>query len=227
LFDFFIFPTTIIEKGSQEKRVFSKRENYLYHKDLFLSLGGIAKKLMTMKDEEWELLDKKVVGMIRLRLTMSVAFNISKERKTKELMDTLAKLYEKTSLSNKLFLMKILFNMDMSEGGFVANHLNEFNMVTNQLSFVKVEFDDEVRDLLILWSLPEISNGLVMSVSNCVSGSNTLKFHDIVSVILSEEMRWKSIGETSGNVLNLENMGRQKDRGKGSRNYGNSRKGRS
>ena len=46
-------------------------------------------------------------------------------------MDALAKLYEKTSASNKVFLMKILFNMKMSEGGFVADHLNEFNMVTN------------------------------------------------------------------------------------------------
>ena len=33
--------------------------------------------------------------------------------------------------------------------------------------------------------------------------------------------------ETSGNVLNMENRGRQKDRGKGFGNHGNSRKGRS
>ena len=37
----------------------------------------------------------------------------------------------------------------------------------------------------------------------------------------------KSPGETSGNVLNMENRGRQKDRGKGSGNCGNSKKGRS
>jgi hypothetical protein len=40
--------------------------------------------------------------------------------------------------SNKVFLMKRLFNMKMSEGGSVADHLNEFNTVTNQLSSVKV-----------------------------------------------------------------------------------------
>jgi hypothetical protein len=27
-------------------------EDYLYHKDLFLTLGGKTKNLMTMKDEE-------------------------------------------------------------------------------------------------------------------------------------------------------------------------------
>ena len=62
-------------------------------------------------------------------------------------MDTLDRLYEKPSSSNKLFIMKILFNMKMSEGGSVADHLNDFNTVTNQLSSVKVDFDDEVRDL--------------------------------------------------------------------------------
>jgi hypothetical protein len=40
-------------------------------------------------------------------------------------------------------------------------------------------------------------------------------------------MRRKSTGETSRNVLNMENMGRQKDRGKGFRNCGNYRKGKS
>ena len=41
--------------------------------------------------------------------------------------------------------MKCLFNMKMSEGGFVADHLNKFNTLTSQLSSVKVKFDDEVR----------------------------------------------------------------------------------
>jgi hypothetical protein len=97
-------------------------EDYLYHKDIFLPLGGIEKKSMAMKDEEWEILDRKALGMIRLSLEASVAFNISKEKTTKDLMDSLAKLYEKASTSNKVFLMKRLFNMKMSEGGSVADH---------------------------------------------------------------------------------------------------------
>jgi hypothetical protein len=129
-------------------------EDYLYQKDLFLPLGGIPKKSMAMKDEEWEVLDRKALGMIRLSLEESIDFNISKEKTTKELMDALDKLYEKPSASNKVFLMKRLFNMKMSEGGSGADHLNEFNMVTNQLSYVKVDFDDEVKDILILCSLP-------------------------------------------------------------------------
>jgi hypothetical protein len=107
-------------------------EDYLYQKDLFLPLGGIAKNSMAMKDEEWEVLDRKALGTIWMSLAVLMAFNISKEKTMKELMDALAKLYEKPLASNKVFLMKRLFNMKMSEGGSVADHLNEFNMVTNQ-----------------------------------------------------------------------------------------------
>jgi hypothetical protein len=103
--------------------------------------------------------------------------------------------------------------------------LTEFNTITNRLSYVKVDFDDEVRVLLIFFPLPEIWNDLVMDVSTYVSGSNTLKFDVVVGVILSEEMQRKSTGETSSNALSMENRGRQNDRGKGSRNRGNSRKG--
>ena len=93
--------------------------------------------------------------------------------------------------------MKHLFNMKMGEGGSIASHLNDFNTIPSQLSLVQITFDDEVRTLLLLYSLPESSNSLVMAVSNSVSGSNTLKFDEVVGVILSEEFQRKSTSETS------------------------------
>jgi hypothetical protein len=102
--------------------------------------------------------------------------------------------------------------MKMLEGGSIADHLNEFNIVTNQLSYVKVDFDDDIRALIILCSLPKSCNGLFMVVRKSLSGSNTLKFNDVVGVILSEEVRRKIIGETAGNALTMENRGIQKDR---------------
>ena len=86
--------------------------------------------------------------------------------------------------------------MRMLEVGSIADHLNDFNIDTSQLNSVGVNFDDEVRALLFLCSLLESWNGLVMAISNSVSGSSTLKFDDVVGAILSEEIRWKSSGET-------------------------------
>ena len=68
---------------------------------------------------------------------------------------------------------------------------------------------------------------MVNVLSNFVSSSNTLKFDDVVGVILSEEMRRKSTSESSGNALTVENRGRQRERGKSPGNHGKSNKGRS
>jgi hypothetical protein len=37
-------------------------EDYLYQKVIFLPLRGVAKKPTAMKDEEWEILDRKALG---------------------------------------------------------------------------------------------------------------------------------------------------------------------
>ena len=54
---------------------------------------------------------------------------------------------------NKVYLMKKLFNLKKVEGTPVAHHLNEFNTITNQLSTMEIEFDDEVHALILLASL--------------------------------------------------------------------------
>ena len=83
-----------------------------------------------------------------------------------ELTKTLAKLYEKPSTSNKVFLMKYLFNMKMTEGRSIVDHLNQFNTITSQLSSMGINFDEKIRTLLFLCSLLESWNGLLMVVSN-------------------------------------------------------------
>ena len=91
--------------------------------------------------------------MIRLILSRSVAHNVSKEKTIAELMAALSGMYEKSSANNKVHLMKKLFNLKMTEGMTVTQHLNEFNTITNQLSSVKIDFDDEIRALILLASL--------------------------------------------------------------------------
>ena len=57
-------------------------EDYLYQRDLHLPLSRKTKKPMSMTDTEWDILDRKALGTLRLFLAASVAFNISKETMT-------------------------------------------------------------------------------------------------------------------------------------------------
>lgn len=62
-------------------------------------------------------------------------------------------MYENPSANNKVHLMKKLLNLNMAEGAPVAKNLNEFDITTNQLFSVSIEFDDEIRTLIVLTSL--------------------------------------------------------------------------
>ncbi|KAE8664704.1 hypothetical protein F3Y22_tig00112738pilonHSYRG00095 [Hibiscus syriacus] len=120
-------------------------EDFLYQKNLYQPLSG--KQPEDMKNEDWALLDRKALGVIRLTLSRNIAFNIAKEKTTAGLMAALSSMYEKPSASNKVHLMRRLFNLRMTEGTSMAQHLNELNTITTHSSGnSKLKFDD-VRDL--------------------------------------------------------------------------------
>jgi len=76
---------------------------------------------------------------------LTVAFNISKDKTTQDLMAVLSKMYEKPSASNKVFLIKKLFNLKMRDKRRITEYLNEFNTLTSQLKSVGINFDNEIR----------------------------------------------------------------------------------
>ena len=87
-----------------------------------------------------------------------------------------------------------------------------------------INFDEEIRALLILCYFLESQNALVMVVSNFIFGSNMLKYDDVISVILSDKTHRKcSGGSTSRSALNAQSRGRTNERGNNSRNCGKSR----
>ena len=63
-------------------------------------------------------------------------------------------MYEKPLANNKVHLMKKLFNLKMVENASIALYLKEFNTITNQLSSIEIDFDDKIRALIVLTSLP-------------------------------------------------------------------------
>ena len=75
-------------------------------------------------------------------------------------------MYEKPSAMNKVYLMRRLFNLQMSEGGFVVDHINGFNMIISQLSSVEINFEDEIKTLILMSSLPKSWDTIVATISS-------------------------------------------------------------
>jgi hypothetical protein len=123
-------------------------EDILNGKELHQPLLG--EKLDDMYDHNWALLDRKALTIIRLSFSKSVTHNVVKEKTTTGIMAALLSMYEKPLANNKVHLMKKLFNLKMEKGALVAQYLNEFNTITNQLSLVEINFDYEICSLIIL-----------------------------------------------------------------------------
>ena len=85
-----------------------------------MHLPLLGTKPKTMKDEDWNLLNRQVSGVIRLTLSRLVAHNIVKENTTVDLIKALSSMYEKPLDNNKVYLMKKLFNLKKAEGTLVA-----------------------------------------------------------------------------------------------------------
>ena len=80
--------------------------------------------------------------------------------------------------------MHRLFNLQMFGGGFIANRINEF---INQLSSVKINFEDEIKTSIMMSSLPESWDTVVVAIISSRE-SEKLRFDEIQDVVLSKSI---------------------------------------
>ena len=128
-----------------------------------------------------------------------------------DLLKALLNMYEKSSVMNNVYLMWRLFNLQMSEVGFVEDHIYEFNMIVSQLSSVEIIFEDEIKALILMSPLSESWDTVVVAISSS-RGSNKLKFDEIRNLILSESICKREIGDSSGNALIVDRMRKRKSK---------------
>jgi hypothetical protein len=99
--------------------------------------------------------------------------------------------------------------MRMRDGDLAAEHLNAFNTVVSQLVSVEIKNLDEDKCNSLLYSLPYSWDSLVLAI-----GSNTtaLKFDEVVSSLLLEEMRLKNMEGHSTDALFARGRSQERNR---------------
>ncbi|KAK8650924.1 hypothetical protein V6N13_140545 [Hibiscus sabdariffa] len=69
-------------------------------------------------------------------------------------------------LENKAHLVRRLVKLEYNDGQSMIEHLKTFKGHVNQLSMIEMKIDDELQALLLLSSLPESWDTLVVTLSN-------------------------------------------------------------
>ena len=99
-----------------------------------------------------------------------------------------------------------------NDGNSVAEHLSNFQGLLNELSTMKLELDDEVQTLLLLSSLPDNWETLVVSLSNSTS-NGVITVNMVKDNMFNEEARRKKLGISSNTeALVIERRRRSKGR---------------
>ena len=110
--------------------------------------------------------------------------------------------YMSKSLTNKLFLKKKLYVLNMEKGLTLDQHINTFNKIISDLNRVDVKFKEEDMALILLNYIPESYDNLVTTLK---LGKETLELEEITGVLLFFNKRKKaSHGDSQGEWLVVE-----------------------
>jgi len=190
-----------------------RMRDMLIQQGLHKVLDVDAKKPDTMKAEDWADLDERAASTIRLHLSDDVVNNIIDEETVRYIWTRLESQYISKTLTNKLYLKKQLYTLDMRECTNSLSHLNMFNVLITQLANLGVKIEEEDKAILLLNSLPSSYDNLVTTI---LYDKTTIELKDVISaLLLNEKMREKP--ENQGHALITEGRGRSYQRS--SRNY--------
>ena len=89
-------------------------------------------------------------------------------------------------------MIRRLVNLKYKDANSVAKHLSNFQGLLNELSTMKLELDDEVQALLLLSSLPDSWETLVVSLSNLVP-NGLINVNMVKDNMLNEKARRKEL----------------------------------
>ncbi|KAG6437371.1 hypothetical protein SASPL_102286 [Salvia splendens] len=138
------------------------------------------------------------------------------DAKPKDMSDDAQKnsMFERKNALNKASIIRKIVRLRYVESANMTEHLNAYQGLINQSINMKISLDDEVIALLLLSSLPDSWDTLVVSISNSAPGG-ALTLQMVKDFLLNEESRRREqdhSSETKAMVAENSDRGRSKNR---------------
>ena len=122
-------------------------------------------------------------------------------------------LDKQKSAASQIYWLKKLVDLKMKDGVSMSSHLNEFNLVFDQLSGQGIQLNHSLKALFVLLTLPDNWDTFCTTISTNAT-TNGLSSVTVESSLLIEEVNRKNV-DTSRNGGALMVRGRSTKRGKG------------
>jgi len=185
----------ILLNGSNYHKWRGKMEDLLYVKDYYQPVF-LSEKPQGKTDEEWKLIHRQVCGFIRQWLDDNVLNHVCGETHARTLWEKLESMFARKTGNNKLFLMQQLMSLKLKDGNSVKDHLNTIQGILNQMAEMGMKFDDEIKGLWLLCTLPNSWETFKMTLFNSAPGG-VMTMDLAKNGIMNEEERLKVQGSSS------------------------------
>lgn len=141
----------------------------------------------------WKKSDDKARAMIGLLVEDNQLSHIRSKTTAKQMWETLKEYHEKSTLSNKVILMRQICGAKMEEGGDMEEHIDQLTGLFQKLvALGETELSDNWTVAMILSSLPPSYNTLVTALETRPEADLTLSL--VQSKLIGEHRQRKANG---------------------------------
>ena len=133
----------------------------------------------------------KTTTYIRCFIDMSLYNNFNEENKAHELWEKIGIMLENKNVVNRVSVFRKIVRLRYQDGSSMEEHMNTFQGLINQTTSLEVPLADEVLALLLLGSLPDSWETLVVTLGNAGPEGKHLSLARVKSSLLNEEARRK------------------------------------
>ena len=172
-------------------------EYLLYCKDLYKPIRLKEKPSDTLDDD---LEHRKVIAYMRMWMDPTLHEHIYDETKAYVVWKKLENIFVRKTSGNKTTLIKRLVILKHKDGNNMVEHISYFQGIVNKLVAMKMNIDDKMQASLLLSSLLDSWETLVVTVSNSTQ-NGILIMDSVKDSLLNEEARRKEKDESSSGVL--------------------------
>ena len=153
-----------------------------------------------IKADEWEELDELACFTIMLTLLENVYFNVVEETMAYGVWQKLCDLYEKQSVASQIYWLKKLVDLKIKEETSMSSHLNEFHTMFSQLIAQEIIFQDTLKAMFLLITLPNSWDTFHMALSTFVTPDGLMSAN-VKGSLLIDEVNQKNTEKGKGSAL--------------------------
>ena len=148
----------------------SNYQTWKYKLEMLLLKEGlfdyVGKEKPSTTTSEWDVKDGKAKAIIGLLVEDNQLIHVRKLNTAKQYWEALKSYHEKSSLTNKVFLLKKLCKMRLSQDGDMEVHITEMLEIVDKLVNLGETLAENLTVALLLCSLPDSYDTLITALES-------------------------------------------------------------